>query len=75
MLLRCPMRIGTMAWLIGNEKDWYDAAEEGDFGFLDEFNFPKEEKDEIIQEYLAEHGADEGEEADVDEEDSALAPH
>ena len=49
--VRCPARVTTMAWWIGNEIDLYKSAEQGDYTFLDEFDLTDDDKMDIIAEY------------------------
>lgn len=46
--VRCPARVDTMAWWIGNESDLYNSAMKGDYTFLDEFDFTDNDKMNII---------------------------
>jgi hypothetical protein len=47
--VRCPARVDTMAWWIGNEIDLYNSAMKGDYTFLDEFDFTDDDKMNIIK--------------------------
>jgi hypothetical protein len=47
--VRCPARVETMAWWIGNEIDLYKSAEQGDYTFLDEFDLTDDDKMNIIK--------------------------
>lgn len=49
--LACPARVDTTAWTIANEYGLYKLAEQGDYTYLDQFDFTDEDKIAIIVSY------------------------
>jgi hypothetical protein len=64
----CPMRVSTIVFHMGNNRDWYDAANDGDFSFLEEFGFTDADAQEMIQKWESAQDQDQDDEGDNEAE-------